>query len=100
MKNQFIFLVFAIFSFNFAQAELTGMKIFMLCKNDGVEEACKHKALQNEINEVRADCNATFISSGKKKSACEKLKDLEKQLTINLQKLKCDQGEASGEECE
>ena len=79
---------------------LTGMEIFNLCKNEGVEEACKHKTLQNEINEAKSNCNATFSMPSSKRAACEKLKELEKEFTINLQKLKCNQGELKGEECE
>lgn len=100
MKYLFSVLFFTVLTSSLAQAELNGMKIFNLCKNEGIEEACRYKTLQNEINEVKSDCNATFIMPAKKKEACDKLKALEKEHTINLQKLKCDQGEASGEECE
>lgn len=100
MKQFLTIFIFSLLTTTVANAQLTGMKIFQLCKNDQIKEACRHISLQNEITETRKDCKATFISGAKKKAACDKLEELEREFAENLNKLKCDQGELSGEECE
>lgn len=100
MKQFLTVFIFSFLTATFAQADLTSMKIYQLCKNEEVKEACRYVALQNEINEARSDCKATLIMPGKKKAACAKLEELEKEFAINLIKLKCGQGVLSGEDCE
>ena len=85
MKSLLTLLAISFLGANSTNA-LTGMEIFNLCKNEGVEEACKHKTLQNEINEAKSNCKATFSMPSSKRAACEKLKELEKEFKKDLPK--------------
>lgn len=99
MKQFLTIFIFSLLTTTYANAQLTGMKISNLCRVESIKEACRHVSLQNQISDARGECKATFSRAATKKAACDKLEELEKEFNDNLIKLKCQQGELSGEDC-